>query len=72
MSCRRSSPDWAETETHSLNVSVPGGGGVGYLRCYLENDVDVVPQRIQVLEGQFERDRVGVEEGTGLHGHRST
>lgn len=33
---------------------------------YLKDDVDVVPQRVKVLEGQFERNSVGVEEGTRL------
>lgn len=34
--------------------------------CDLEDDVDVVSQRVQVLEGQLKRDSVGVEEGTQL------
>lgn len=33
---------------------------------YLEDDVDVVSQRVKVLEAQFKRNCVGVEEGTGL------
>lgn len=33
---------------------------------HLEDDIDVVSQRIEVLEGQFERYGVGVEEGTRL------
>lgn len=34
---------------------------------YLEDDVDVVSQRVQVVEGQFERNCIGVEEGARLH-----
>lgn len=33
---------------------------------YFKDDVDVVSKRVQVLEGQFQRDSVGVEEGAGL------
>lgn len=33
---------------------------------YLEDDADVVSSRVQVLEGQFERNRTGVKKGTRL------
>ena len=41
-------------------------GGSGRNSTYLEDDIDVVSQSVQVMEGQFERDSVGVEEGTRL------
>lgn len=40
-------------------------------RRYLEDDVDVVSQRVQVPKGQPERDGVGVEEGTGLKANKA-
>ncbi len=31
---------------------------------YLEDDIDVISQRVKILEGQFERNSIGVEERT--------
>ena len=76
MSWRRSSPDWTETGAgvkgqltelrlylYLLKQTEQVKTGEGF---DLEDDTDVVSQRIEVLEGQFERYGVGVEEGTRL------
>lgn len=63
MSCRRSSPDWMETDTLVL-TSHEVSAHLSEDRYYLEDDIDVVSQRVQVLKGQPEWDGVGVEEGT--------
>ena len=67
MSCLRSSPDWTETQTsahtgHQLLDHLCQDCQV--LRCeqsYLEDDVDVFSQGVQVMEGQLQRDGIGVE-----------
>lgn len=65
ISCRRSSPDWTEISQSSGGLWTHCWEQTGE-RFYLEDDVDVVSSRVEVLEGQFERNRIGVKEGTWL------
>ena len=65
MSCRRSSPDWTETQCVCAHAQFDCNCGHEE-EFYLEDDADVVSTRVQVLEGQFERNRIGVKKGARL------